>query len=125
MSTILIVEDNAKNMKLVRDVLQHRGYTTLEAETGKAGLQLALSRKPDLVLMDIQLPDIDGTTVLARIREDSSLDAMPVLAVSASVMPDEQQRIVRSGFDGFIAKPISIKPFLAAVQRALTEGRAK
>ena len=75
--------------------------------------------------MDIQLPDIDGTTVLARIREDASLDAMPVLAVSASVMPDEQQRIVRSGFDGFIAKPISIKPFLAAVQRALTEGRAK
>ncbi len=125
MSTILIVEDNAKNMKLVRDVLQHQGHVTLEAETGEAGLQLALTERPDLVLMDIQLPDIDGTTVLARIREDTSLDAMPVLAVSASVMPDEQQRIVRSGFDGFIAKPISIKPFLAAVQRALTEGRAK
>ena len=125
MSTILIVEDNAKNMKLVRDVLQHHGHTTLEAETGVAGLNLALKERPDLVLMDIQLPDIDGTTVLARIREDTSFDAMPVLAVSASVMPDEQQRIVRSGFDGFIAKPISIKPFLAAVQRALTEGRAK
>ena len=125
MSTILIVEDNAKNMKLVRDVLQHHGHTTLEAETGEGGLDLALTRRPDLVLMDIQLPDIDGTTVLARIREDASLDAMPVLAVSASVMPDEQQRIVRSGFDGFIAKPISIRPFLAAVQRALAEGRAK
>ena len=125
MSTILIVEDNAKNMKLVRDVLQHHGYTTLEAETGEAGLQLTLQRRPDLVLMDIQLPDIDGATVLARIREDSSLDAMPVLAVSASVMPEEQQRVVRSGFDGFIAKPISVKPFLAAVQRALTQGRAK
>jgi two-component system, cell cycle response regulator DivK len=124
MSTILIVEDNAKNMKLVRDVLQHQGYTTLEAETGRAGLDLALSERPDLVLMDIQLPDIDGTTVLARIREDKSLDAMPVLAVSASVMPDEQRRIVHSGFDGFIAKPISIKPFLAAVQRALAQGRA-
>jgi two-component system cell cycle response regulator DivK len=124
-STILIVEDNAKNMKLVRDVLQHHGHTTLEAETGEAGLNLVLKERPDLVLMDIQLPDIDGTTVLARIREDTSFDAMPVLAVSASVMPDEQQRIVRSGFDGFIAKPISIKPFLAAVQRALTEGRAK
>ena len=123
--TILIVEDNAKNMKLVRDLLQHHGHTTLEAETGEAGLQLALSRRPDLVLMDIQLPDIDGTTVLARIREDRSFDAMPVLAVSASVMPDEQQRIVRSGFDGFIAKPISIKPFLAAVNKALSEGRAK
>ena len=112
-------------MKLVRDVLQHHGYATLEAETGEAGLQLALTRRPDLVLMDIQLPDIDGATVLAGIREDRSLDAMPVLAVSASVMPDEQRRIVHSGFDGFIAKPISIKPFLAAVQRALAEGRSK
>jgi len=125
MSTILIVEDNAKNMKLVRDVLQHRGYTTLEAETGEAGLRLTLDERPDLVLMDIQLPDIDGATVLAKIREHSALDAMPVLAVSASVMPEEQQRIVRSGFDGFIAKPISIKPFMAAVRRALEEGRVR
>lgn len=125
MSTILIVEDNAKNMKLVRDLLQHHGHATLEAETGEAGLRLALQRRPDLVLMDIQLPDIDGATVLARIREDRSLDAMPVLAVSASVMPEEQQRVVRSGFDGFIAKPISIKPFLAAVNKALSQGRTK
>ena len=124
MSTILIVEDNLKNMKLVRDVLQHQGHRTLEAETGEAGLALALQYRPDLVLMDIQLPDIDGTTVLARIREDATLDAMPVLAVSASVMPDEQQRVVHSGFDGFIAKPISIKPFLAAVERALSQGRS-
>ena len=124
-STILIVEDNAKNMKLVRDLLQHEGHRTLEADTGEAGLALALKERPDLVLMDIQLPDIDGTTVLARIRQDKALDAMPVLAVSASVMPDQQQRVVGSGFDGFIAKPISIKPFLAAVRRALTEGRAK
>jgi two-component system, cell cycle response regulator DivK len=125
MSTILIVEDNAKNMKLVRDLLQHEGHRTLEAETGEAGLALALNERPDLVLMDIQLPDIDGTTVLARIREDKTLDAMPVLAVSASVMPDQQQRVVGSGFDGFIAKPISIKSFLASVRRALSEGRAK
>jgi len=125
MSTILIVEDNAKNMKLVRDLLQHEGHRTLEADTGEVGLALALQERPDLVLMDIQLPDIDGTTVLARIREDKTLDAMPVLAVSASVMPDQQQRVVGSGFDGFIAKPISIKPFLAAVRRALTEGRSK
>ena len=125
MSTILIVEDNAKNMKLVRDLLQHHGHRTLEAETDEAGLEISLRERPDLVLMDIQLPDIDGATVLARIREDRSLDAMPVLAVSASVMPDEQQRVVRSGFDGFIAKPISIKPFLAAVNKALSEGRAR
>jgi two-component system cell cycle response regulator DivK len=125
MSTILIVEDNAKNMKLVRDLLQHHGHRTLEAETGEAGLALVLQERPDLVLMDIQLPDISGVEALARIRAVPALQAVPVLAVSASVMPDEQQRIVTSGFDAFIAKPISIKPFLAAVQRALSEGRAK
>ncbi len=123
MSRILIVEDNAKNMKLVRDVLQHRGHETLEAEDGETGVALALAQRPELILMDIQLPDISGVTALARIREDKSLDAVPCLAVSASVMPDEQQRIVASGFDGFIAKPISLKTFLAAVELALSNGR--
>ena len=125
MSTILIVEDNAKNMKLVRDLLQYQGHRTVEAEDGESGVRLALSEHPDLILMDIQLPDIDGVTALARIREDAALCAVPCLAVSASVMPDEQQRIVASGFDGFIAKPISLKSFLAAVQQALTRGRAR
>ncbi len=123
MSRILIVEDNAKNMKLVRDLLQHRGHETLEAEDGETGVALALAQRPELILMDIQLPDISGVTALARIREDPSLDAVPCLAVSASVMPDEQQRIVASGFDGFIAKPISLKTFLAAVDAALSGGR--
>ncbi len=123
MSTILIVEDNEKNMKLVRDLLAHRGHRVLEAVTGEDGVRLARSERPDLVLMDIQLPDIPGTEALARIRADASLAAVPVLAVSASVMPDEQQRIVASGFDGFIAKPLSIKPFLAAVEAALAAGR--
>lgn len=119
MSTILIVEDNAKNMKRVRDLLQHRGHRTLEAETGEAGVALALAGRPDLILMDIQLPDIDGIAALARIGEDASLDAVPCLAVSASVMPDDQRRVVASGFDGFIAKPISLESFLAAVDQAL------
>ena len=123
MSTILIVEDNEKNMKLVRDLLAHRGHRVLEAVTGEDGVRLARSERPDLVLMDIQLPDIPGTEALARIRADASLAAVPVLAVSASVMPDEQQRIVASGFDGFIAKPLSIKPFLAAVEATLAAGR--
>ena len=120
---ILIVEDNEKNMKLARDILQAKGYRTLEAVNGTDGVALALAHRPDLVLMDIQLPDIPGTEALARIRADASLAAVPVLAVSASVMPDEQQRIVASGFDGFIAKPLSIKPFLAAVEAALAAGR--
>ena len=123
MRTILIVEDNEKNMKLVRDILQHKGYTTLEATTGEEGWRLALAERPDLVLMDIQLPDIDGIAVLGRIRADASFDAMPVIAVSASVMPADQSKIAGSGFDAFIPKPISLKPFLATVERFIHNGR--
>ncbi len=125
MSTILIVEDNDKNMKLVRDILQHHGHRTLEAVTGEEGVRLAVEQRPDLVLMDIQLPDINGIEALARIRARPELDAVPVLAVSASVMPDEQRRIVDSGFDAYLTKPISLKPFVATVQRFLQEGRAR
>jgi two-component system, cell cycle response regulator DivK len=125
MSSVLIVEDNEKNMKLVRDILAHHGHRVIEATTGEEGVRLALSEQPELILMDIQLPDISGVEALARIRSVAALDAVPVLAVSASVMPDEQQRIVGSGFDAFIAKPISIKPFLEAVKAALSEGRKK
>ena len=124
MSTILIVEDNDKNMKLVRDILRHKGYTTLEAVTGGEGVRLAREHRPDLVLMDIQLPDIDGITALREIRKDSALDAIPVLAVSASVMPDEQQKIVTSGFDAYVTKPINLKQFLETVKRFLEHGRA-
>ena len=123
MSTILIVEDNEKNMKLVRDILRHKGHETLEAVTGSEGVRLAKERRPDLVLMDIQLPDIDGITALRRIRDDSTLDAIPVLAVSASVMPDEQQKIVNSGFDAYVTKPINLKQFQETVQRFLAHGR--
>jgi len=123
MSSILIVEDNEKNMKLVRDILAHHGHRVIEAATGEDGVRLALAEKPELILMDIQLPDISGVEALARIRREPALDAVPVLAVSASVMPDEQQRIVSSGFDAFIAKPISIRPFLESVNAALSEGR--
>ena len=117
MSVILIVEDNEKNMKLVRDVLQFKGYTTLEAMTGGEGVRLAKEHKPDVVLMDIQLPDIDGITALAQIREYPELQRIPVIAVSASVMPDEQQRIVASGFDAYVTKPINVKDFLGVVER--------
>ena len=124
MSTILIVEDNEKNMKLVRDILRHKQYTTLEAVNGLDGVRIARESRPDLVLMDIQLPDIDGIEALRRIRADRALDSVPVIAVSASVMPDDQQKIVTSGFDAFVTKPINLKQFLATVQRLLAEGRA-
>ena len=123
MKTILIVEDNEKNMKLARDILRAKGYATLEAVNGEDGVRLALEHKPDLVLMDIQLPDIDGITALRRIREDAALDSMPVLAVSASVMPDDQQMIAVSGFDAYITKPIALKSFVETVQRFLAHGR--
>ena len=125
MSTILIVEDNEKNMKLVRDILQHKGYQTLEAVNGEDGVRLARERKPDLILMDIQLPDIDGIAALREIRKVAALDATPVIAVSASVMPDDQQKIVTSGFDAFITKPINLKQFTDAVQRILAGGRKR
>jgi two-component system cell cycle response regulator DivK len=125
MSRILIVEDNEKNLKLVRDVLEHKGHQILVAMTGTEGVRLARERAPELVLMDIQLPDIDGIAALALIRADSALDAVPVLAVSASVMPEDQHKIVASGFDAYITKPISLKPFLATVDRFLKDGRRK
>ena len=123
--TVLIVEDNDKNMKLARDVLRHQGYATLEARTGEQALQLAVDKLPDLVMMDIQLPDIGGIEVLQRIRTHAALDAVPVLAVSASVMPEDRRHIDSSGFDAYLTKPIALKPFLAEVERLLKEGRKK
>jgi len=117
MSTVLIVEDNEKNMKLVRDVLKVKGYKVLEAVNATIGLALARSGKPDLILMDIQLPDIDGITALKEIRADKVLSRTPVVAVSASVMPEEQQKIVASGFNAYVTKPIDVKSFLQTVER--------
>ena len=123
MKTILIVEDNEKNMKLVRDILRHNGHATIEAQTGGEGVRLASERRPDLILMDIQLPDIDGIEALRLVRADRALDAVPVIAVSASVMPDDQQKIVTSGFDAFVTKPINLKQFRDTVKLFLTHGR--
>jgi two-component system cell cycle response regulator DivK len=125
MSVILIVEDNEKNMILVRDMLQFKGYQTLEAATGTEGLRLAREELPDLVLMDIKLPDIDGITALARLRDDPQTQKMLVIAVSASVMPDEQQRIIASGFDAYITKPINVKNFIETVERFIGKPQGK
>lgn len=117
MSVVLIVEDNDKNMKLVRDVLQFKGYQTLEATSGREGVRMAIELLPDLVLMDIQLPDMDGVSALAEIRAHPHGQKIPVFAVTASVMPHDQQRIEASGFDAFISKPISVKSFVETVGR--------
>jgi two-component system cell cycle response regulator DivK len=119
MKTILIVEDNAKNMKLARDLLQAKGYTTLEATTGNEGVALALAHRPDLVLMDIQLPDINGIEAFGRIRADARTADVPVIAFTASVTPTDRNRITQAGFNGFVSKPIELKEFLATIKKML------
>jgi CheY-like chemotaxis protein len=116
---ILIVEDNEKNRKLLRDTLRFKGYETIEAETGEDGVRLAAERRPALVLMDIQLPGIDGITALGQLRADPRTASIPVIAVTASVMAQDRQRIVGAGFDGYQSKPISVRAFLAAVRETL------
>jgi two-component system cell cycle response regulator DivK len=106
---ILIVEDNPKNLKLIRDVLQFQGYTTLEAETGEAGITLALERQPGLILMDVQLPGIDGITVAQVLKADTSTRHIPIIAMTAFAMTGDKERLLAAGFDGYISKPITIK----------------
>jgi two-component system cell cycle response regulator DivK len=124
MSLVLIVEDNERNLKLVRDVLQVKGYSTIEAGTAEDGIRLAAERKPDLILMDIQLPGMNGIEALKVLRADPATSAIPVVAVTASVMQQDRTLITEAGFDGYIGKPINIKEFLHNVQSALA-GKAK
>ena len=116
MSVILIVEDNEKNMKLVRDVLQVKGYQTLEAATAEDGIALAQAHSPDLVLMDIQLPGMNGIEALGVLRANPATAHIPVIAVTASVMQQDRKLITEAGFDAYIGKPINLKEFLQAVR---------
>src|SRR5215472_14051608 len=116
---ILIVEDNPKNLKLVRDTLQVKGYQTIEAETGEEGVQLAHERRPALILMDIQLPGMNGIEALRELRADPATRTIPVIAVTASVMAQDRQKIMAAGFDGFQGKPISVRELLATMRGIL------
>jgi two-component system cell cycle response regulator DivK len=116
---VLIIEDNEKNRKLVRDVLHVKGYKTIEAETAEAGLKLALEQSPALILMDIQLPGMDGITALKRLKADAKTKSIPVIAVTASAMSYKRQTMLAEGFDGYQTKPISLKDFLGEVERVL------
>jgi len=116
---ILVVEDNDKNRKLVRDVLTATGYRLVEAESGEDGVRLAREQHPDLILMDIQLPGIDGIQALRELRADDRTRAIPVIAVTASAMTHDRQMIMAAGFDGYQSKPISVRPFLEAVRQML------
>jgi two-component system cell cycle response regulator DivK len=120
---ILIVEDNEKNRKLERDVLQFHGYRTAEAETAEEGLRLAQADLPALILMDIQLPGMSGIEALGRLRADDRTRALPVIAVTASAMTHDRQKIMAAGFDGYQSKPINVKEFVAAVRQMLDRTR--
>ena len=113
---VLVVEDNDKNRKLVRDVLMHKGYEVIEAETGEDGVRLAKERKPRLILMDIQLPGIDGIEALRQIRADETTRGTPIIAVTASALDRDRQKIMAAGFDGYQSKPLNVKGFMAAVE---------
>ena len=117
---ILIIEDNEKNRRLARDVLQVKGYKTIESETAEEGLKLALEKSPALILMDIQLPGMDGITAMKRLKADPKTKSIPIIAITASAMTHNRTTMLAEGFDGYQTKPISLKDFLGEVQRVLT-----
>jgi two-component system cell cycle response regulator DivK len=119
---VLIVEDNEKNMKLVRDVLQATGYGTLEATTGEEAVELALSQAPALVLMDVQLPGIDGVEALERLRQNERTASIPVLALTAQAMSADRERFLEAGFDGYLAKPVDVGELIEAVREHCDRG---
>jgi two-component system, cell cycle response regulator DivK len=114
---VLVVEDNEKNMKLFRDVLTATGFETLEATTGGRAVELAAEHAPDVVLMDIQLPDIDGVEALSRLRADARTTAIPVLALTAQAMHGDRERFLAAGFDGYLSKPVNVRELIGTVRQ--------
>jgi two-component system cell cycle response regulator DivK len=122
LTRILLVEDNLKNLKLVRDVLRHAGFDVVEATTGEDGVRMARELRPDLILMDLQLPGIDGAEALRRIRAEPETCSVPAVAVTAFAMPEDRQRAFDCGFNGYVAKPISVRSLPQQVHDFLTLG---
>jgi two-component system cell cycle response regulator DivK len=119
---ILVVEDNERNLKLLRDVLEYAGYDVRAARTAEDGIILAVSEPPDLVLMDLQLPGIDGMEALRRLRESPRTADIPVVAVTAQAMKQDRERALDAGFDGYIEKPISVRAFPDQIRGFLSGG---
>lgn len=120
---ILIVEDNDLNLKLFRDLLEAHGYETLETKDGKEALSLTRHNQPDLILMDIQLPEISGLDITKKIKADKDICDIPIVAVTAFAMKDDEEKILRAGCEAYISKPISIGSFLETIQKFLDAGR--
>jgi CheY-like chemotaxis protein len=121
MTVVLIVEDNPRNLKLVRDILAHAGYGTLEATTAEEGLALARAEQPELVLMDVQLPGMDGVEALARLRADPATSGIAVVALTAFAMQADRDRFAAAGFDGYLEKPIDVREFPGQVAELLAQ----
>ena len=115
--TVLIVEDNELNMKLFHDLLDAQGYETLQTREGLQALALAREHRPDLILMDIQLPEVSGLVVTKWLKEDDDLQSIPVIAVTAFAMKGDEERILQGGCEGYISKPISVPHFLETIAR--------
>jgi two-component system cell cycle response regulator DivK len=122
---ILIVEDNERNLKLARDLLRYHGFETIEARNAEDGVALAADRRPDLILMDIQLPGADGVVALDRLRADSRTASIGVVALTAFAMSDDRQRLLDAGFDGYLEKPIDVRAFPGQVLAFLQSTRSE
>ncbi len=117
---ILIVDDEPRNLKLFRDLLQISGYTTIEATDGEQGVELARARKPDLILMDVQMPVMDGLEATRILKADATTSNIPVLALTSYAMKGDRERILEVGYDGYLAKPLDIKELLKTVAEYLS-----
>jgi two-component system, cell cycle response regulator DivK len=122
---ILVVDDNVRNRKLIRDTLQVKRYRTVEARTGEEGVRLARELRPNLILMDIQLPGINGITAFRQIRDNPATASIPVIAVSASAMAEDGRKIMASGFEGFQGKPLSMRELLETIQQVIARSATK
>jgi two-component system cell cycle response regulator DivK len=116
MPKILYIEDNPQNMRLVRKILKHAGYDVIEAEDGASGLKVAIDEMPDLILMDINLPDIDGLEVTAQLKKNSAMQAIPIIALTANAMVGDREKALEAGCDGYLPKPINRQELLNVVQ---------
>lgn len=114
-ASILVVEDNNANSELARDLLEVAGYTVIDAETGGEGIAMAREHRPDLILMDIGLPDMDGLEAVARLRQDDATSTIPIVATTSHAMKDDEKRILQGGCDGYIPKPIDTRTFVSSV----------
>lgn len=125
MSKILYVEDNPQNMRLVRKILKHAGYEVLEAETGHEGVEVATSHNPDLILMDVNLPDIDGLEVTRILKTEHNMVDTPIIALTANAMVGDREKALEAGCDGYLPKPISKADLLATVTEYLEKSKAE